>query len=98
MSVPAGLHTFTITATSEGGIQKTATFEWLFVDPCGPPDAITIGEVESPTEPYIITTPLPDPLTLPTFIITPTFCEVSFAITSDPVEALGVFSIENNMF
>ena len=73
-SISAGIYTFTITGTSQGGIQKTTTFEWLFVDPCGPPEFIAIGEITPPAGPYIVTDPLPAPLDLPTFTISPSYC------------------------
>ena len=60
--IPSGIHTFTITATSEGGIQKSADFKWYFIDPCAPPNLIRIDEIQSPDLPYVVTDDLPEPI------------------------------------
>lgn len=45
-----------------------------------------------------MTDALPDPIELPTFTVFPTFCKVTFTITTDPSEALGAFKVEDNKF
>ena len=66
------------------------------MDPCAPPNFITVGELVPPEEPYVLTDPRPDPIDLPSYTVFPEFCEVKFVIKTDPENAQGAFSIDEN--
>ena len=75
--------TITGTATqSTANIEKTTTFTITLVDPCNPPASVVASSVAD--QEYTITDTSRD-YKVADFIVTPSFCQVDYTVTIDPI-------------
>ena len=70
-----------MTATSEGGEQVPAEFTWFLIDPCGPPENVSINDLD-PIE-YTITTGQ-FVSNFPDSAVAPTFCPCRTLLNIEP--------------
>ena len=75
-SLPPGIYTFTIRATSPNGVQTTDdSFTWTLTSPCAPPESVTlegIDDILCPDGTCSVFVPYPTVIT-----ILPAFCPIS---------------------
>lgn len=53
-TLPPGTYTFTIRGSTEVGTTVDRTFTWTLIDPCGPPESISVADIN--VSDYTITT------------------------------------------
>lgn len=88
---PPGVYTFTIKGYSHtdnaGLLSKEATFTLTLVDPCAPPDSVTLGALSAQTVYPGAMTAAVD--TTPTVTVVPSYCDTTITFTVTPQDNLG---------